>query len=117
MKSETMTIAKIRENYTEKKPSKFDELKRLDRKVTRPAEIFAYSFGSISSLVLGAGMSLAMKVIGSSLSFAMPLGVGVGLVGIALVSVTYPIYKAILKSRRKKFAKQIFELSDALLEE
>jgi hypothetical protein len=104
-------IERIRASYTEREMTKFDELKELDRRVKRPAEIFAYVFGSVSSLVLGTGMSLAMKVIGNS----MALGIGVGLLGILLVSVNYPIYKRILQSRKNKYAKQIFELSDGLL--
>ena len=108
-------VERIRASYTEKEITKLDELKALDKKAKRPAQIFAYIFGSCSSLVLGTGMSLAMKVIGASLSFAMPLGIGVGILGILLVSINYPIYKAILKSRKNKYANQIFELSDSLL--
>ena len=111
MTPEKKTIEKIRANYIEKGTSKFDELKGLDKKVKRPAQIFAYVYGSISSLVLGAGMCLAMKVIGDS----MAIGIGIGLVGIALTLTTYPIFKATIKRRRKKYAKQILELSDSLL--
>ena len=115
MTSEITAIEKIRASYTPKKISKFDELKELDSKVKRPATIFAYLFGSISSLVLGTGMCLAMKVIGGAISFAMPLGIGVGLLGILLVSINYPIYKKLLNSRKEKYADKIFELSDSLL--
>ena len=115
MTTEIKTIEKIRASYEERKTTKFDELKELDRNVKRPAEVFAYVFGSISSLVLGTGMSLAMKVIGASLPFAMPLGIGVGLLGILLVSINYPMYKGILKRRKKKYSSRIFELTDSLL--
>ena len=115
MTAEIKTIERIRASYTEKETTKLDELKALDRKVKRPAQIFAYVVGSVSSLVLGTGMSLAMKIIGASLPFAMPLGIGVGLLGIALVSINYPMYKAILKHRKQKYAKQIFEITDSLL--
>ena len=117
MTTQTKTIQQIRADYVEKEVTKLDELKALDRKVKRPAEIFAYTFGAISSLVLGTGMSLAMKVIGATLSFAMPLGICVGVVGIALVCVNYPIYKHILKSRKQKYSQQILALSDSLLNE
>ena len=110
-KNEKVVIEKIRAGYTQKEVTKFDELKALDKKVKRPAEIFAYVYGSVSALVLGTGMSLAMKVIGES----MLLGVLVGVVGIGLALTTYPIYKAILKHRKDKYSKQIFELSDSLL--
>ena len=115
MTTEIKTIERIRASYTEKEITKLDELKELDKKAKLPAKIFAYVFGSLSSLVLGTGMSLAMKVIGASLSFVMPLGIGVGLLGILLVSINYPMYKGILKRRKKKYSKQIFELSDSLL--
>lgn len=115
MTTEMKTVEQIRASYAEKEMTKFDELKQLDRRVKRPAEIFAYVFGSLSSLVLGTGMCLAMKVIGASLSFAMPLGIGVGILGIALVSVNYPMYKSILKNRKKKYASRIMELSNNLL--
>lgn len=111
MTTEMKTIERIRANYTEKEITKLDELKELDKKVKRPAQIFAYVFGSLSSLVLGTGMCLAMKVIGNS----MALGIVIGLVGIALTLTTYPIFKTILKRRKNKYAKQIFELSDSLL--
>jgi hypothetical protein len=115
MTTQTNTIERIRASYVEKETTKFDELKQLDKKVKRPAQIFAYTYGSLSSLVLGTGMSLAMKIIGGTLSFVMPLGIAVGVVGIGLVSSTYPLYKKILNDRKKKYAKQIFELSDSLL--
>jgi hypothetical protein len=115
MTTEMKTVEQIRDSYVEKGITKFDELKALDKRVKLPAEIFAYVFGSLSSLVLGTGMCLAMKVIGAGLSFAMPLGIGVGILGIALVSVNYPMYKSILKNRKKKYASRIMELSNSLL--
>ena len=110
---EIVEVQKIREQYTEKKTTKFDELRELDTRVKRPAEVFAYTFGSIGALVLGTGMCLAMKVIGNM----MPLGIVVGIVGIGMVTVTYSLYKGLLKARKKKYSKQIFELSDSLLGE
>lgn len=115
MTNEMNAIERIRASYAEREITKLDELKELDKKVKRPAKIFAYVFGSLSSLVLGTGMSLAMKVLGANLSFAMPLGIGVGILGIMLVSINYPIYKAILKARKNKYSERIFELSDRLL--
>lgn len=111
--NQTEKVQKIREQYAEKTQTKFDELRELDTKVKRPAQTFAYTFGSIGALVLGTGMCLAMKVIGNM----MPLGIVVGVIGIGMVSVTYSLYEAVLKARKKKYSKQIFELSDSLLGE
>ncbi len=113
--TEKQMVESIREEYVERKATKLDELQSLDRKVARPAEIFAYTFGSAGSLVLGTGMCLAMKQIGASLAYAMPLGIGIGLVGIAMVSATYFLYKKILTKRKKKYAPQILALTDELL--
>lgn len=115
MKSQETIVKNIRQGYEEKEITDFDRLKELDKKVKLPAKIFAYVYGSISSLILGTGMCFAMKIIGAGLSFAMPLGIGIGIVGIALMLTTYPIYKAMMKSRKNKYSKRIFELSDSLL--
>ncbi len=103
----------IRQQYAPKSESvtKLEQLKRLDAKVHRPAAVFAYIFGIIGALVLGAGMCLAMRIIGD----LMPLGIVVGVIGIAMVTVNYFIYKAILKSRKRKYADQVMSLSDELL--
>lgn len=107
------TAEKIRSAYAPKdvQESKLDQLKGLDRKVRRPAAIFAWAFGTAGALVLGVGMCLAMEVIGS----LVPLGIAVGVVGIAMVVSNWLIYKAILKSRRARYAERIVSLSDELL--
>lgn len=112
MKNQNTQIEQIRASYMPKQePTKFEQLKQLDKKVKNPAKIFAYIFGSVSSLILGTGMCLAMKIIGSS----MALGIVIGVVGLALMGVNYPIYKAILKKRINKYSQQVIELSDSLL--
>ena len=113
--NEKEMVARIKEEYSVKQPSKVDELLALNAEVKRPAEIFAYTFGTIGSLILGTGMSLAMKVIGASLSFAMPLGVAVGVVGLAMVGANYFLYNKILKKRKEKYGKKILALTDELL--
>ena len=55
-------VEKIRTQYMEKTPSELDALRELDAKVKRPANVFAYTFGSISAIVMGSGMSLVMTV-------------------------------------------------------
>ncbi len=114
--NEKRVVEQIKAQYEERQPNKMDELLSLNAKVKRPAQIFAYIFGTVGSLVLGTGMSLAMKVIGGGLSFAMPLGIVVGVVGLAMVSVNYFLYKKILKGRKQKYGKQILSLTDSLLQ-
>ncbi len=104
-------VEEIKAEYEEKQTGKVEELKALHRKVKAPAEIFAYTFGSVGALVLGTGMSLAMKVIGSS----MALGIGVGVIGLAMVSANYFFYNKILKSRKKKYRAEILAKSNEIL--
>lgn len=109
--NENKVVEKIVNSYTEKENTKLDELKALDSKVKKPALIFAYVFGSISALLLGFGMCVAMQVI---LADLMWLGIVVGVVGIALCLLTYPIYKRILNSRKNKYREQILSISNEL---
>lgn len=101
----------LRDEYSEHKETKLDSLKKMDRRVKRPAKIFACTFGAAGTLILGTGMCFAMKVIGN----LVPLGIVIGLVGIAMVSVNYFLYRHILASRRKKYGANIVALSDELL--
>ena len=59
-------VQKIRTQYTEKESTELDALKKLDHKVKRPANVFSYVFGSISAVIMGAGMSLVMTDIGGT---------------------------------------------------
>ena len=108
-------VKQIQGEYTEKKRTKLNELMELDRKAKTPALIAAYIIGIIGALVLGTGMCFAMKVL--TIPYGMPIGIGVGLVGIAIVSVNYFIYKAILKRGKKKYGAEILRLSNEILGE
>ena len=107
-------VKEIKEGYEPKEKTKYDELIALNRKVELPAYIFAYAFGIVGALILGVGMCLAMQVIGAGVPL-MVLGIVVGIIGIALVSVNYPIFLAIMKSRKKKYAERVIALSEELL--
>ena len=110
-------VQKIRTQYTEKEHTGLDELKELDLKVKRPANVFAYIFGSISAIIMGAGMSLVMTDIGGAVGIAAPMipGIVIGVVGMLMAIINYPIYKGILGSRRKKYADKIIALSDKIM--
>ena len=108
---------KIRTQYMEKTPSELDTLRELDAKVKRPANVFAYTFGSISAVIMGAGMSLVMTDIGAAIGITSVLvpGIAIGVVGLGMALLTYPMYKVILKSRKKKYGAEILALSDKII--
>lgn len=110
-------VQKIRTQYTEKEHTELDALKALDRKVQRPANLFAWIFGAAAALILGGGMSLIMTDIGRTLGIAEPLlpGLVTGILGLGMALVNYPVYRKLLHARRQKYASQIVALSDQIL--
>ena len=118
MKDQEFIVEKIRTQYTERQHTELDALKALAAKVKTPANVFAYTYGTAGAVVMGTGMSLVMTDIGAmiGLTAAMAPGIAVGIVGLGMALSTYPIYKKILNSRKKKFAPQIMELSEKLMQ-
>lgn len=111
-------IQKIRTQYIEKEHTVLDELKELDVKAKRPATVFAYTFGCISAIIMGSGMSLVMTEIAETIGLqnSMLYGIIIGILGMGMAFINYPIYKGILSSRRKKYADKIIALSDKIME-
>ena len=114
-------IKAIRKKYAvqEKTEDKMEQLRRLDAAVTQKATSVSLVFGVIGALILGMGMSLAMtdigKIIGLLGGMAMLVGILIGIIGIVLVSVAYPIYNSIIKKEREKIAPEIIRLTDELM--
>ena len=109
---------KIRAQYMEKQSTELDALRELDAKVKRPANVFAYILGSIGAIIMGSGMSLVMTDINATLGlFRDPMipGIVIGVVGMILALVNYPIYKGILGRRKKKYAGEILKLSEKIM--
>ena len=108
---------KIRTQYMEKESTELDALRELDRKVKRPANVFAYVFGSVSAIIMGAGMSLVMTDIGATIGIASAFvpGIVIGVVGLGMALLTYPMYKAVLQSRKNKYGAEIIALSDKIM--
>ena len=88
-------VQKIRTQYTEKEHTQLDALKALDKKVKKPANVFVGVWGSISAIVMGSGMSLVMTDIASMVGITEPMvsGIVIGVVGLVMAVLTYPIYK------------------------
>lgn len=117
MNTDKIYAEQIANEYAPKQTSKVKALKKLDAKAKNPATIFAFTFGIISSLILGTGMSLAMGVIGGGTPLMMALGIVIGCVGIAGVSGNYPIYKKILTKSKNKYATDIIKLANEIANE
>ena len=116
MKDQEFAVEKIRFQYTQQENTDLDALKALDARVKKPANVFGYVYGSIGTVIMGSGMSLVLTDIGTMLGMTETLipGIAVGVVGMVMALTTYPIYKKILNSRKKKYAARIMELSDRI---
>ena len=105
-------IERIRNKYLPKQESKMDQLIKLDKQAEVPGQIASIVAGTVGLLLLGVGMCCTM-VWNTSMSIFI-LGVVVGIVGMMVAGVAYPIYQKVTKRERAKIADQIIALSNEL---
>lgn len=117
MNTDKIYAEAIANEYAVKDTRKVVQLKKLDAKAKTPASIFAYTFGTVSALVFGLGMCLSMKVIGNGSVAMTVVGIIVGIIGLAMATVNYPVYKKILDNGKKKYAADIIRLAKEISEE
>lgn len=110
---------KIRTQYTEKEHTELDALRALDKKVKRPANLFAYIFGTLGALIFGSGLSLLLSdisvVIGMGRVASTVVGILLGVVGLVPVCAAYPLYNKTLAKERARVAPEIIRLTDELI--
>ena len=104
-------VKKIRQKYISKEADKMEQLRKLDQSVTRKGTTASLAVGIVGALLLGIGMCCAMVWMGQ---WFIP-GIIIGLVGIAVVSLAYPLYQRITKKEREKIAPEIMRLTDELM--
>lgn len=112
-------IDKIRKKYVPQEQDKMEQLRALDASVGRKATTVSLILGIVGSLVMGIGMCFSMtefgKILGAYQDRAMVIGIVVGLVGILMVCLAYPVYHRILEKERRKIAPEIIRLTDELM--
>ena len=116
MNTDKIYAESIAKEYAPKENAKIVALRKLDRKAKLPANIFAYTFGIIATLIAGTGMCLSMQVIGGTIPL-MIIGIIIGTIGFIGTGINYPVYKKILESGKKKYAYEIVELAREISEE
>lgn len=110
-------VAAIRRKYAAPEPDKMARLRALDAGVTRRATGVSITVGVVGTLLLGAGMSLMMSDLGAAAgALAMPLGLALGVVGLAVLGCAYPLYRRVVRRERAKVAPEILRLTDELLQ-
>ena len=109
-------VEEIRKAYLPKEEDKMAELRKLHTIPAQKAQAASLAVGIIGALILGTGMSLCMTDIGAALGrLAMIIGIAVGVVGMVLTALAYPIYNRVLKKERERIAPEILRLSDELI--
>ncbi len=110
-------VEKIRSKYVQSQENKMEQLRRLDHSATQKAQVWSLTVGILGALVMGTGMSLAMTELGALVGkFAMLIGIAVGLAGMVLVALAYPIYNSVLKKERARIAPEILRLTEELMQ-
>ena len=116
MNTDKIYAEQLANEYAPKDTSKVVALRKLDAKAKRTASVFTYTFGIITALAFGTGMCLAMGQIGSGTTGSFVLGILIGVVGMASMSINYPIYKKLLAKGKQKYAFEIMELAKEISE-
>ena len=108
---EQAELKKIRQKYAPKEENKMEQLRRLDQNVTNKGTMAAIVIGVIGALLLGVGMCCTM--VWKSVWFVP--GIIIGVIGICIVAVAYPIYNYVIKKEREKIAPEILRLTEELM--
>lgn len=104
-------IKTIRQKYMSQEENKMEQLRRLDKNATWKGTVVASILGVIGAFFLGIGMCCTM--VWSGLLFVP--GIIIGIIGLIVIAVAYPLYLKITKKQREKLAPQIMKLTDELM--
>ncbi len=108
---ERKEVEYIKSQYLHSSDSNSDlnDLKKLDQKVKKPALIIAYVLGVFGTLVFGFGLSAILE-------WGMyVVGIISSVIGLCVALLAYPIYGLTLNKRKEKYASQIIEISNKIL--
>lgn len=109
-------VENIRKKYLPREEDKMEQLRRLHHSATHKAQAASIAIGVIGTLILGTGMSLCMTDLGAKLGhLGMILGVLIGIAGMVMVGMGYPVYNRVLQKERQRIAPEILRLTDELL--
>lgn len=111
-------IKNIRNKYLPPEEDKMESLRKLHHSATQKAQALSIATGVIGALIMGTGMSLVMTDLGSLFGLTNPMipGITIGIAGLLLVALAYPLYHRVLRKERQRIAPEILRLSDELMQ-
>lgn len=104
-------IKSIRQRYMPKEVDKMEQLRKLDQSATQKGVAVSIAVGVVGALLFGIGMCCTMVWAGM---WFVP-GILVGVFGVAIIAMAYPLYHYSIQKEREKIAPEILRLSDELL--
>ncbi len=104
-------IKRIRSKYEAPQEDKMAYLRRLDETVAKKGTMLSIVLGVIGTLILGVGMCCVLVW---QNTWFIP-GIVIGIVGLAVLSLAYPVYMQVTKKEREKIAPEILRITDELL--
>lgn len=110
---ERKEIDSIRRQYTpqEHTESKIERLRRLDALVKNTAIIWSLVLGVLGTLIFGLGLTMILE-------WNIWLwGIVLMVIGSVPMSISYPVYKFVLKKYKNRYGEEIIRLSEELLNE
>lgn len=107
-------VQAIRQKYLPREQDKMAQLRKLDRNVTLYSTIPAVLTGIAGALLLGLGICCA--TIPSWRAWFVP-GIIVGIIGLGIMGLAYPLYHIVLKRKQAEAAPQILQLSEEIMKQ
>jgi len=104
-------LKRIRNKYLPKEENKMELLRRLDAQVTQKATMYSIIVGVIGTLILGVGMCCCLVWADS----VFVLGIIVGVIGMGILALAYPLYNRTIKKERERIAPEILRLTEDLM--
>lgn len=109
-------VEAIRKKYLPKEEDKMEQLRRLHYSATQKAQAASIALGIIGTLIFGLGLSLCLTDLSGFLGgTAMFVSIPVGLGGLVMLALAYPVYNTVLRRERERIAPEVLRLSDELL--
>ncbi len=111
---EQAELRKIREKYMPQEENKMEQLRRMDKSVSGKGTMLSIIMGVTGTMILGVGMCCCM-VWGEEQFTVFIAGVIIGIVGMIVIAMAYPVYNVITKREREKIAPEILRLTEELM--
>ena len=99
-------------NLQRKFEDEVDAIRKLEADKTKTAGIASLTIGTIGALTLGGGMALCM--LNPASIPLLTVGIAIGVIGIVVLAIAYPIYIKMVKKNVKRVSSLIEEKYDKI---